>query len=304
MANSQKFKGLILALLAAVISGFSVFINKVACSFWHNSDIYTTEKNIVSAVIISAIILSYGYWSKLTKLDRSQWVKIIIIGLVGGSIPFILFFRGLAGASAPVANFINKTLFVWVALLAWPMLKERLSKIQLAAFAVLIFGNLILFLPSKFHFSYAEFLILAATIIWAVEYSLAKKFMANIAPEILAWGRMLFGGIALVGYLIAIGQIGQIGQIRAEQIVWVLIVGITLSFYLLALYGAIKRIPVTLVASILVIASPITTLLDRIINQKTLPTNFWLMVALSIAAIAVLAVGSINQKRLVNERDF
>ena len=50
-----------------------------------------------------------------------------MIGVIGGSVPFILFFNGLAMASAPSAAFIHKTLFVWVVLLAVPFLGERLG---------------------------------------------------------------------------------------------------------------------------------------------------------------------------------
>ena len=55
--------------------------------------------------------------------------------------PFILFFTGLAQASAPSAAFIHKTLFVWVALLAVPFLGERLGWLQLAALGVLLAGQ-------------------------------------------------------------------------------------------------------------------------------------------------------------------
>ena len=45
--------------------------------------------------------------------------------MIGGSVPFVLFFEGLARAEATQAAFIQKTLVVWVALLAVPLLRER-----------------------------------------------------------------------------------------------------------------------------------------------------------------------------------
>ena len=49
------------------------------------------------------------------------------VAVVGGSVPFVLFFEGLARAEATQAAFIQKTLVVWVALLAVPLLHERLG---------------------------------------------------------------------------------------------------------------------------------------------------------------------------------
>ena len=64
-----------------------------------------------------------------------------VIGVIGGSVPFILFFSGLAMASAPTAAFIHKTLFVWVVVLAVPFLGERLGWFPIAALGVLLAGQ-------------------------------------------------------------------------------------------------------------------------------------------------------------------
>jgi len=61
-----------------------------------------------------------------------------LIAIVGGSLPFLLFFTGLSLASAPSAAFIHKTLFIWVAFLAVPFLGERLGWAQICALGVLL----------------------------------------------------------------------------------------------------------------------------------------------------------------------
>jgi len=65
---------------------------------------------------------------------------LLLIGLVGGSIPFYLYFEGLSKISAINGAIIHKSLVIWVALLAIPFLKENMSKLQaLAVFA--LFGS-------------------------------------------------------------------------------------------------------------------------------------------------------------------
>ena len=60
--------------------------------------------------------------------------------MIGGSVPFVLFFEGLARAEATQAAFIQKTLVIWVALLAVPLLRERFRTPHALAIVLLIAG--------------------------------------------------------------------------------------------------------------------------------------------------------------------
>ena len=55
--------------------------------------------------------------------------------------PFVLFFEGLARASSTQAAFLNKTLVLWVALLAVVILKERLQVWHWIAIGLLLVGQ-------------------------------------------------------------------------------------------------------------------------------------------------------------------
>lgn len=285
-------KGILFAIIATLISGWAVFINKFALANWGNSDIYTTEKNIVAALLLSSIFLGFGYRKKLKELDIKEWGKLILIALIGGSIPFILFFKGLSLSSSSGAAFWNKTLFIWVAILAIPILKEKLSKIQLVALIVLIMGNLALFWPKSLIYDISAIFILGATILWALEYILAKKFMHDISPEVLAWGRMFIGSIILLLYIVVSGKGAPMIGITMAQIPWLLIVGITLFCYVISWYKALKLIPATYAAAILTVASPLTTLLDKYFGTGKIPHNFGLYAAIILLATAALIVNS------------
>jgi len=284
---SEK-KGVILTIVAAVISGWAVFINKFALANWNNSEIYTTEKNIVAALVLTVVFASVLYRKEILKLSKREWAKLVLIGLIGGALPFVLFFKGLSMVSSSGAAFFHKTLFVWVAILAIPILKEKLSKIQLFAFTILIIGNVSLFYPKELSFGSAGALILMATIIWALENVLAKKFMKSIKAPIMAWGRMFFGSIFLIGYLAAVGRGLELTNISIAQLPWLLLVGITLFLYVTFWYSGLKRVPAVVAASILTIASPITTLLNNLYRGISLPANFWLIFILILLGIVVL----------------
>ncbi|MBU1131675.1 DMT family transporter [Patescibacteria group bacterium] len=257
-------KGVYFALSTALISGFAVFLNKFALSEFANSNIFTTEKNIVVALIFCALILTPKAIKTLKTLTRKDWLQLFLIGIIGGSVPFLLFFKGLSMASSSGAAFIHKTLFIWIAILAVPFLKEKLSKIQLAALGVLLLGNILLGGIKSFSVGQAELLIFLATILWAIEFVLAKKLLFRLDTKIISWARMFFGAIILIAYLVFTQQANLLFDFSYSQVSWIAIASALLFLYVFTWYGALKILPATIVSGILVIASPITTLLNNI----------------------------------------
>ncbi|MBU1954085.1 DMT family transporter, partial [Patescibacteria group bacterium] len=118
MPKFSHMSGIKLAFITAIISGFAVFINKFGVSLWANSSAYTTAKNVAATIFLTAIILLCKKQAELRHLSKKQWSKLLLIGFIGGSVPFLLFFKSLTLVSAAEAAFIHKTLFIWVAILA------------------------------------------------------------------------------------------------------------------------------------------------------------------------------------------
>ncbi|MBN1326181.1 DMT family transporter [Candidatus Falkowbacteria bacterium] len=261
-------KGLFLALLTAIISGLSVFLNKFAVNAIFNSDIFTTAKNLIVGLILLGIVLTPLFYSKLKKIKINDWLKLILIGGIGGSIPFLLFFKGLSLTSATSAAFIHKTLFIWVSLLAVWFLGEKIGRLQYLALGLLFLGNFTMLGFKFINFGWAEFLIFLATLMWAIEFIIAKKVLANVAAEIVAWARMFFGAIILLVYLFVIGQAGVLLDLHINQWYCLIASSILLLGYVLTWYKSLQCLPAVTVTSILVLASPITTCLDLIIIGK------------------------------------
>ena len=93
--------GILLALATALISGFSVFLNSYGVKAFGNPTAYTTAKNIVSALVLLAVVGDRpprpAPAPRLTRpRGPRQWGALAAIGVVGGSVPFVLFFEGLS----------------------------------------------------------------------------------------------------------------------------------------------------------------------------------------------------------------
>lgn len=263
--------GLLLAAATALISGVSIFLNAYAVKALPDAGLFTTLKNGIAAAALFAVAIPVLRMRRQPLAINRQTVGwLTVIGIIGGSIPFLLFFTGLSIASAPSAAFIQKTLFVWVALLAVPFLGERLGLLQIGALGVLFASLLLIAPPSGVTWGAGETMIAAATLLWAVEVIVARRLLAagRVDPLVLGVGRLGIGLIVLVGYLAFTGKLALLGGLGATQWSWVLVSGVLLAGYVATWFSALRFAPATAVTSVLVLGAPITALLDAFVNGR------------------------------------
>lgn len=253
--------GIGLALVAAAISGISIFVNGYAVRQLPDAAVYTTVKNGIAAVILVALAAATLRPAEVRAVPRRDWGWLALIGVVGGSVPFVLFFTGLAAASAPSAAFIQKTLFVWVAVLAVPLLGERLGWLQVAGLGVLLAGQAVILQPTGIVWGTGETLIAAATLLWAVETIVVARVLRRVPGQVVASARLGLGLVILVGYLIATGRLTIVAELGVEQWRWALVTGVLLAGYVATWFGALRRAPASAVTAILVLGAPVTAAL-------------------------------------------
>ena len=262
--------GVRIAFATAAISGIAIWLNGYAIKQVPDAAVYTTLKNAVAALVLILAAGASGGAAEVRRLDRATWAKLLVVGVIGGSIPFLLFFEGLAHATAPGAAFIHKTLFVWVAVLAVPFLRERLGWAQITAMAVLL-GGLVLLAPPKVGgatWSGGETMIALATLSWAVEVIVVKRLLGTVSPPLVGAARLGLGLILLVGYLGVTGSLGSIGAVSAVGWAWVLVTGLLLAAYVATWFAALRRAPASLVASVLVAGAVVTPALQAISDGR------------------------------------
>ena len=266
ISNGVK-KGYFLVFLTALISGFAIFINKFGVSVV-NPNIYTFLRVLTVAIFLTGLLLFLKDWRTLKNLTGKQWLLLIIIGLVGGSIPFLLFFRGLSLTNAAQGSFIHKTMFIWVAVLAALFLKEKIDKKFLLGGLFLLLGSLILLKKLPHSLNQGNLLVFLASLLWATENTISKYILRSLEGRIVAWARMFFGALFILIFLLATNQLPLISGLTLRQINWVLITAIVLFVYVMTWYSGLKFIPVSQATVILLLGSPITALLSLIAGGK------------------------------------
>jgi len=275
-------RGFYFIFATAVVSGFAIFVNKIGVT-GIDAGVYTLGKNLVAAVLLFSLVFGIGKFSELKKLKKKEWIRLATIGFFGGSVPFLLFFTGLQMTSAARGAFIHKSMFIYIAILAAFFLREKLGKKILIPACLLLAGNA-LFLNLPMGLGTGDALILLATLFWAVEITISKHTLRSISPAIVGFGRMFFGAIFLLVYLVITGGLSNSAPL-IENWPWLLLTGSILFLYVATFYTGLKTVKAHVAASILLLGSPITTLLSAIFLEGTLSLSHIMGTLLIISGV-------------------
>jgi len=294
----HQTKGILYVLTTAIISGVSIYVNGLAVKF-ANPYVFTGIKNLLVGLAFLSLILLVKEWKSIKALKRKDWLRLILIGLIGGSIPFLLFFQGLSLTMAVKGSFIHKTMFIYVSFLAIIFLKEKLNKSLLLGLGALLVGN-VLFLQIKPQaLQMGDLLILIATLFWAIEIIIAKKALKNLSPKIVAWGRIFFGAMFIFTFLMVTGQAGQIFSYSLIQWQWILITSVFLFAYVFTFYHGLKYVRASVATAILALGAPITGLIT-LIAQEGISWNIsqiWGVGLMLVGVVLVVGISNLLPKK-------
>ena len=285
---TNRARGIALAFVTALISGVSIYVNGHAVKHFGDATVYTTAKNAVAGVLL--LVFALAAPARRTTVREStrgrheRWLAFVAVAVIGGSVAFVLFFEGLARAEATQAAFIQKTLVVWVALLAVPLLHERFGAFHAVAIALLIAGQAWLAGHlGTVTFGAGEAMILAATVLWSVEIVLVKWLLEWIPPQTLAAARMGLGTLLLLGWLAVSGRLDQLTSLDAEQWRWLLLTGLLLTAYVATWYVALSLAQAIDVTAVLVFGAVVTAILSGAADGTSI----------NVTGVVLVAVGSI-----------
>lgn len=307
--DRRPLNGLTVAGLTALISGASVFVNSYGVHDFSSPLLYTTGKNLVAAMVllvgtVAVVRLrpdggrTQPYAPAVTNRVKCWRVLgLAYVGIVGGGFAFVLFFDGLAQTPAAPAAFLHDTLVIFVALLAWPVLVEKISRYNLLAIGFLVTGEVVIS-GGIGHIALGRgpLLVLGATALWAVETVLVKNLLVSTSSAHIGLVRMGVGSLFLVGDLGVTGHLAGLGTLDRAQVGWILITGLLLAGYVATWFTALARARAIDVTSVLVASVVVTSLLQEIAD-RSLPASTYLgigLVAFGLVALPKSRVRSLS----------
>lgn len=294
-------KGVIYALITATISGIAIFYAKISLAKIPPL-ILTTSRNLYVAFIFLFFFLINKKIGQLKKISQKQLFLLVLIGFIGGALPFYLFFTGLKIIGAQNTNLIHKTLFIWVTIFAVIFLKEKINFSYLVSFFLIFLANFY-FNKIKFSFNQGEIFVLLATFLWSIENILAKKVLQKVEPEMVGLFRMGIGSLLLLTFIFLTNQYHLFYQLNLQQIKTIFIGGTILFFYVYFWYKALKYAPASLVTLILSFSTIVGTFLNSYFIPIKLSVNDIFSSFLTFLAIFILTYAFFLPKKIVIKRN-
>ena len=290
MNQANPRLGYMFAALNAVISGVAIFVNTYGVKLFTDSTLYTAMKNGVVGVALLVPVIFFGTQrAELKRLRGRQWGLLILLALIGGSLPYVLTFRGFQ-LSTPTTNALLTHLnFVFVAILAAVFLRERAGWLVWAALAVLLVGASWGLNLHAMSLNEGGWLILASTVFFAVASIMMKAMLHDMSPALIMSAKMSLGSLFIFGYVGATGHLGEIAELNGQQWLFVLATGLILLAFTVTAVLALNYCSAT-AATAIPTAAPIITTMLVVISTQSVKLPATTLIGLGLVLVATLAV--------------
>ncbi|MGO8949893.1 MAG: DMT family transporter [Ktedonobacterales bacterium] len=279
--------------LNAIISGFAIYINSLGVKLFPDATLYTTLKNsVVGIVLLLPLLLFAERRAEWRKLSGKQWGWLLLLAVIGGSVPYALFFTGLKIGSPVTSSLLNHGQFVIVAVLAFFLLRERAGIIVWLALPVLFIGALWGTSLTGLHWGTGDTLVALSTLLFAAGVVLAKYLLQGLSTLTVMTAKMSIGSLLLVIYIGLTGRGGEIFTLSAAQWEFVVITGLILLAFTVTAFLALRYASATVATAIPAAAPLITTALVLMAPQAGLkPSPAFGMILMGLAVVLLALVG-------------
>lgn len=293
MSRNEIF-GTLLILCTAIISGFAIIANKF---FVVTIDplLFTALRALFIGVIFLAISLYMQKANNQKKFKQTSWKTLLLIGIIGGGLAFWLFFAGLKMTLGIRAAFLHKTLPIYATILAVIFLKEKITKQQLIAMLIMLLGLVVMQMTKlSAEIRIGDFLVLAATVLWAIENVISKRAMLNKESNwVVTFSRMFFGSLVLFAIIFLTGKTALLFALTSQQLIYIAVSGFFLFMYVLTWYWGLKYINLSKAATILLLA-PVVSLFFGVLwlGEAVSPTQLIGSALILLGAYLIILVKS------------
>ena len=133
---------LLWALLSAVFAAMTALLAKIGVG-GVDPNLATAVHTTVVVIFAWAIAIGFGAHGGLQHIQRRSWIFLTLSGLATG-LSWLCYFRALSLGQASEVAPIDKLSVVFVILLAWPLLGERLTPLKVAGGVLISAGAIVL----------------------------------------------------------------------------------------------------------------------------------------------------------------
>jgi drug/metabolite transporter (DMT)-like permease len=296
MNNKIKLLPYLEATFAVVIWGGTFIATKIALQEVSPATIVWL-RFAMGVVILGAAVFSR---KQFALPEKNEWLYLALLGFLGVTFHQWLQATGLQTAKATTTAWIVATTPVFIAILGWLGLKEKLSWVQVSGIVVAAFG--VLLIVSKGNFSlffsggegtFGDLLIFISALNWAVYTILSRRELARHPAARMMFYVMLLGWLFTNIWIFGFGPgLSEIGQLTTRGWGAILVLGVFGSgLAYIAFYDALQALPASQLGAFFNIEPLVTALLASVMIGEALT-----LISLVSGAIIIFGVWLVNRK--------
>lgn len=183
-----------------------IFVTKLGFNAGAQTVPFIVQSTIVAIIVLAAYVLPRKL-DEIMNLPRTILIGILIASAVHYGLGGFFSYAGIALTSAVNAGFLMQFATVTTAILAWVVLKERITTIRVFMVVLIMVGTFFLITKGRFSAPHAgEILLLLACLSWSTGNILIRKFLkgSDVSADTVTFFRPLAGlPIFLVFILLA-----------------------------------------------------------------------------------------------------
>jgi len=280
----DRKRGFLLVFCTALISGFSIFINRFALAQF-DPFVFTALKNSVVGIFVISFIYVSSKMEELVRMSKVEWAKLALWGAFDGGVAFLLYFYGLKLSNPASASVLHKSMFIFASAFAFIFLKERMNKKQILACMILLAGAALFSGMPSSSIGVGEMAMMGAVLLWSIGNVVGKKLLENISPTNVIFGRMLFGSLLMLGFLAVTGNTPSVSSFTPTHYIWLMLTAALLLGYQLTYFNGLAVLKVSEATSMLVLGSVITSLLSVFVVNLPTPAEMVGIVAVTAGIV-------------------
>ena len=284
------------ALFAVVIWGGTFIATKIALREVSPATIVWIRFAIGTLVLGAAVYAR----KQFSMPEKNEWLYFAILGFLGVTFHQWLQATGLQTAKATTTAWIVASTPVFIAILSWLVLKEKLNWIQVSGIALAAFGVLLVVsggnisaLITGAEGSIGDILILISSLNWAVYTILSRRELTRHPAARMMFFVMLLGWLLSNIWIFGFGPgMSEIKNLTSSGWMAILMLGIFGSgLAYIAFYDALQAIPASQLGVFFNIEPLVTAVLATFMIGEAIT-----IISLVGGAIIIFGVWMVNRK--------